>query len=421
MDEIVVEQIIKCKNFLQIKFSYTEGLKEFFSGSPFVVEYSEEIENVPDAIAVIPFVCNVLPLVWLTDSKLSIQSIDNDFFYCLDEIKTGYKSMYTGVDFKGEIVVETKKVIKVDKSNKKAMLYSGGLDSVHTLIEHLDEKPDLISIWGSDIQYQNKEGWEKVYKNIQKITEKFDLNGAVIRSSFRDFDKEFELDKVFKNRLQDSWWHGIKHGMGLLGHIAPYIYLHKISAVYIASSNCQNDGKVKCASDPTIDNRIRFCGCKVIHYGFDLNRQQKTQKVVEYCNTHNTKVDIHVCWKSQKGSNCGKCEKCYRTMAGLIAEGADPYDYGFKNVRDSISNIQSCVLLKSKTSQYIASTQWNPIKERISENKRILKNSIWWKNIKWIEQTDFNNITKAKLKMERRVKLKKIKRKTRQIFLKLKA
>ena len=32
---------------------------------------------------------------------------------------------------------------------------------------------------------------------------------------------------------------------------------------------------------------------------------------------------------SQEGDNCCMCEKCYRTMAGLWAEGENPENYGF--------------------------------------------------------------------------------------------
>ena len=420
MNEIVVDRIIKRKNVLKVNFSYTNELDRFFCRNSFVAEYSENIENVPDGVAVIPFVCNVLPIVWLTDSRLILQSIDKDFANCINEIKKGYESMYEEVAFKGEVIFEEQCIHQIDNYGEKAMFFSGGLDSLHTLICHMDEKVHLVSIWGSDIAYQNTEGWNRVYKKVKKTAEQLKLNSVVIRSNFRDFDDEKELDKEFKARVQDSWWHGVKHGIGLLGQVAPYVYLHNISTIYIASSFSQDDGKVRCASHPTIDNRVRFCGCTVIHDGFASKRQQKINELVQYCETHELKVDMHVCWRSESGSNCGRCEKCYRTMAGLIIEGADPTDYGFDNIENNIANMQRCVLYESEKNPYLASKRWIPIQTRLKENKVVLKNSVWWKHIKWIEKTDFNNIVREKKRLDRKIEIRKIKRKIKQKLLSFK-
>lgn len=36
---------------------------------------------------------------------------------------------------------------------------------------------------------------------------------------------ESVLDKDFKLILKDNWWHGIQHGIGLIGHAAPCNFL----------------------------------------------------------------------------------------------------------------------------------------------------------------------------------------------------
>ena len=405
MNEIIVEHIIKKENVLQVDFSYNKGLEKYFSGTSFVVEYPESIAHVPDAVAIIPFICNVLPIVWLTDSKLYVKEIDSDFYNCIDEIKQGYKNMYCDVDFKGEIISTKTVLCRIGISNRKTMFYSGGLDSLHTLINHFEENVDLVSIWGSDIEFSNEIGWKKAYQIVEKTAKNFNLKSIVIRSNFREFDREIELDKEFKKQLQDSWWHGVKHGIGLLGHVALYVYLNNISTVYIASSNCASDGAVKCASDPTIDNYVKFCGCNVVHDGYQFNRQQKVKSIVEFCRTQNRKVDIHVCWQSQTGENCCKCEKCYRTISALIAEMADPKDYGFNNANKTVPSMKNNVLSGTKINQYIATTQWKPIRKRIIENKKSLRKSIWWDSVKWIEKTNFNDIEKAKLITKRHMKV----------------
>lgn len=402
MKEVRINKIKKNATIIEYDFSVTDNLKNYFSGKPFVIEYPETIEPVPDAIAVIPFVCNVLPIIWLTDSKLVLNELDEAFFRCIPEVKKGYETMYPESVFRGEIFVNHVIACNVSGTGKKAMFYSGGLDSIQTLISHLDEKPDLISIWGSDIKYDNEKGWKLVYSAVEEAAQKYNLKDVVIHSNFRGFDNEGILDKEFHAQLKDGWWHGVKHGIGLLGHVAPYAYLHGLSTMYIASSNCPADGAVRCASDPKIDNYVRFAKCQVIHDGYEFSRQDKVHNVVEYCNKNDTRINMHVCWESQKGSNCCRCEKCSRTIAGLIAELVNPNEYGFLDV--NTGDMQSYVLLGGKLNQHLSKTCWKQIHDRMLQNEKKLRKTSYWKDIKWIVKSDFTHMETLKMPLEYRLK-----------------
>lgn len=66
---------------LEVDYDITKDLEDFFNmDNKFKVEYGESIENVPKSIAVIPFVSNVLPIIWLTDSKLEIDELDKNYY-----------------------------------------------------------------------------------------------------------------------------------------------------------------------------------------------------------------------------------------------------------------------------------------------------------------------------------------------------
>ena len=86
-----VKSVVVEGGTLDVTFSTTGHISKYFN-SPlkFHVEYSEDIEKVPVGIAIIPFVCNVLPIVWLTDSTLELPEIDNDFYRSIDKFKQGY-------------------------------------------------------------------------------------------------------------------------------------------------------------------------------------------------------------------------------------------------------------------------------------------------------------------------------------------
>ena len=128
----------------------------------------------------------------------------------------------------------------------------------------------------------------------------------------------------------DGWWHGFQHGIGVICHAAPIMYSMGKKIAYFASTYTKEDkGKVTCASDPSIDNCVRFCGARVYHDGYELNRQEKIDKIVQFAEQSGIRVSLRVCWESKGGSNCCHCEKCWRTILGLYAAGADPREYGF--------------------------------------------------------------------------------------------
>ena len=109
------------------------------------------------------------------------------------------------------------------------------------------------------------------------------------------------------------------------------VYALKKSTVYFASTYTIADkGKLTCASDPTIDNYVRFCGAHVVHDGYEFTRQMKVRNIVEYSERTNRKIHLHVCWKAG-GANCCLCEKCWRTLLAIYAEKRAPYDYGLEH------------------------------------------------------------------------------------------
>ena len=389
MEQIKLNGITKNDNKISFQFFVTDGLVPYFSEKSFEIEYPENIESVPDAVAAVPFVCNVLPIVWLTDSVLCVKELDQAFYDCIPNVRKGYETMFPESTFAGKIEVEKIVVCANPATGASAAFFSGGLDAVNTLVNHIEERPALISIWGSDIRYENADGWKIVHRGISEYAQKYALPDVVIRSAFREFDKENALHARFHEQLKDGWWHGVKHGIGLLGHAAPYAYLYGLSTVYIASTNCPTDGPVRCASDPLTDNQVRFANARVIHDGFEFSRQDKVRNVVDYVMRTGDQVSLHVCWESQTGSNCCRCEKCYRTMAGLIAEGADPVKYGFDAARESMPQMRDRLVKSKQMSPVLAKTQWRYIGDRIKANQTIVRKHPYWKYVKWMIKADF--------------------------------
>ena len=116
--------------------------------------------------------------------------------------------------------------------------------------------------------------------------------------------------------------------MAFISISIPICYLNNISTIYIASSFTKGQNNY-CASDVTTDSEFKFAvNGKTIHDGFELNRQEKVRIIVEYQRSIHEPYPLQVC--SFNDHNCCECEKCFRTIIALVAEGANPHDFGFE-------------------------------------------------------------------------------------------
>lgn len=396
MGLIKVINVNKYRNNILVEYTISEDLKKYFNiDNKFKVEYASDISEVPEEIAIIPFITNVIPIIWLTDSILEVEKVDKTFIESLDKVKKAFIEMYPEAVFKGEI--KAKHLIKAKKANKaerSSMFFSGGVDSTSTLIDVENKNPILITIWGSDIWDYDELGWEEAKKTVQRFGKEFNLENMFLKSNFRKFLKEQVLTEEFKDELKDSWWHGIQHGIGLLGHIAPYCYQYNIVTHYIPATYNSRDINVRCASYPTIDESLEFANCKIIHEGFDKTRQQKIENICNYTKKSNKSIKLRVCYM-ERGTklNCCHCEKCYRTMLAILSEKQDPRNYGFEIEKDTLKNIKKEMQEKDFITN-INRKYYKDIQESFIKDKKYWKKQ---KDIKWILKYKLNNRTLKEL------------------------
>lgn len=328
MESIRIVDVVAEGTDVLVRYEVSPGLACYFSKTSMRVSYPYDCSGVPASLLVVPFVANILPIAWLVGAEIYVDELDASFSSCLSEIQDGYEKMYPGMNFhRGKIVCRLEVENHSQAEEISALFYSGGLDSVDTFIRHVQEHPDLVVVWGSDIKYDNSDGWDKLQKAIAPIAQRFGLDEVVVKSEFREMLNASALNLITGSALHGSWWYCVQHALGLLGHVAPLAFIKGYRRMYIASSF--TDCSVPCASNPYTDNAVRFSDCRVYHDGFDCSRQRKVANVVDYCRQNNTTFPLHVCWESQSGGNCCSCEKCLRTIAGILAEGADPADFGF--------------------------------------------------------------------------------------------
>lgn len=356
----------------------------------FFIDYSCDISSVPDGVAIIPFLANILPMAWVFDAEIIVPVCDEDFYNSIPEFKKGYIDMYPMIKFGGKIIVNELQKNVPDNPSGVAAFFSGGVDAFNTLTRHAEEKPTLLTIWGADIGFEDTIGWKNVKDHLLKTTEQFGVDYVIIKSCFRRYLNVDFLSEKVKNS-GDGWWHGFQHGLGIISHAAPIAYTLGKKKVYIASSfTAAERGKVTCASDPTIDNHIRFCSATVEHDGYEFNRQMKIHNIVEYNKKNNIKIPLRVCWISKGGTNCCNCEKCWRTILGIFAEGEDPRNFGFKYSNNQLMKLS--FKMRFSNDAFIRISTYRPIQSTMKKN--VNKNKLPYQ-IRWFYDVDLKELKKS--------------------------
>ena len=364
---IKIDSIETKNNTLKICFSYDGEIAKFVEkGNDFVIDYDFNIEDIPKSILVIPFLNLWLPVASITNAKLIVDEIDKDFYYKIKDIYKPFNKMYKSKPklFNKKSIIFNKLVKNVFEQNNYSMFFSGGVDSLNTLCQNIDTNPLLIMIHCSDIWIDDDDGWNTAKENIKKISNLFDKEYTCLRSNFRRTINELELNRWYEEKLGDNWWHGVEHGLALLGHTAPIIYHFGIKEHFIPSTLSPRDKNPKCGSYPTIDEKYCVGKSHTSHDGFKFSRLEKVRNIVNYSKNNNITPTFRTCYIERKGKlNCNSCEKCYRTMMELASLGEDPNKYGYKFDKSTINRIKTFLFNQNFEHDYLKLTYSEIIQE----------------------------------------------------------
>lgn len=318
-------------------------------------EYNFSVEDIPYSVAIIPFVSNFLPMLWVCDASLTVDELDKVYYESIPEFRNGFKNMHPKFDCKGTLtvnkIVENHSAVPAERS---AAFFSGGVDATNTLIAHVDERPIMITLWGADMPVDNLEGWQAIYNQVANASRVFDLELQIVKTSCKSVLNIAALNvMVERKEFGNNWYEHFHHGIAFFGHVSPIAYKMGLKTIYIASSySPEYVGKYTCGSDPTIDNFTRFVDASIVHDSYAVNRQEKIKNICDYRKKSGIASPLRVCWRSKEGVNCCVCEKCCRTMLGIMVEDENPADYGFPYYNEAVRTQMLNNLKKKYKIQY---------------------------------------------------------------------
>jgi hypothetical protein len=210
--------------------------------------------------------------------------------------------------------------ISSPQNSRAGCFFSGGIDAISMLrtnrlnypLEHPRSIKDGILVYGIlKGEDENEPSFQYVLDGVSKMAEDAKINIIPVYTNayahIRDLDPDF------------SFWKGEFHG-SFLAAIA-HIFAQRLTTVSIAST-FDLANLIPWGSHPLIDPHFSSNNLHIRHEDVALSRLEKTKLVAEW---DVALKNLRVC--NEKDSyrygnhNCGKCEKCLRTMTTLLALG----------------------------------------------------------------------------------------------------
>ncbi|GAA3641617.1 hypothetical protein [Flavivirga jejuensis] len=314
-------------NGKRVNYDYSIGnkIKKFFNeDQPLYAEYGVDVSQVPKSILAIPFLSNVLTIAWYGCFDVEADELDEDFYNAMVLVKKEFEKRDASYTLTSKLLVNN--LIKNTINGEKyALLFSGGVDAFSSYIREIDTVPDLVTIHGPDIAIKDTEQWNdlKTFIEGQSLLQKNNKN--FIESNVRDF-YTYEVNLLIEGL---GWWGKVQHGLSLLGSVAPISFINGYKHLTISSTYSELMDVVW-GSKPEIDEKITWAGIQIHHDAFDLRRQDKVDLIANFSKETNTPFRLRVCYSEVRDQfNCSNCEKCYRTILGLVLAGENPNNYGF--------------------------------------------------------------------------------------------
>jgi len=195
--------------------------------------------------------------------------------------------------------------------HRTATFFSGGVDSFYTYLKHKKDAvaanrvDGLILVNGFDVDRRNKQLWKRTFKNIKAIAAAEKIELVTVRTNVQGL-----VDPI----LSWDYCHG-----GCLAAVGLSLRA-TFRRIYIPSTHSVEE-QIPWGSNLALDGHWSTESTSFVHDGTEATRINKV--ISEIAQSPLALEHLRVCYENEDGAyNCGKCDKCLRTMINLYAAGA---------------------------------------------------------------------------------------------------
>jgi hypothetical protein len=186
--EITIERVESRSNVLRGAISCSPELRRFFSDEDFLVEYNTDISDVPKSILTVPVLAHVCPVAWIRNADVSVSTVDAQFRESLRDVKDTLMQLYpTFVRGSTLRYDETEKAEPDGEFAESGLLFTRGVNSTFSYVQHRDENPALISIQGWTVLDHEYEKWEQLKADLTEFCTSHGVENHFVRSNMTSF------------------------------------------------------------------------------------------------------------------------------------------------------------------------------------------------------------------------------------------
>jgi hypothetical protein len=208
-------------------------------------------------------------------------------------------------------IVSTAESAPASCEGRNASFFTGGVDSFFTVLRHdagdgtprSERIDELIFVHGFDVPLANERAAAHVVGSLEAAATMLGKPLTVVRTNLRE------------SCFARTDWSRHSHGAGLAG--VAHALGARYATVLLGSTASYADLKYW-GSHALVDPMFQSSRLQLLHDGPAFIRVQKTEYIVS---SPVARAHLRVCWQSDDGTNCGRCNKCHRTMLALESLG----------------------------------------------------------------------------------------------------
>lgn len=194
---------------------------------------------------------------------------------------------------------------------RRAMFFSGGVDSFFTLLRHHPEATGcgdgpvdtLVFVEGFDLPVSAREETSQARRDMQLVASEFGKTLLNLSTNLR------ELDTPYKH----NWI--LAHGCAMA--TVMHLLDTDITDILVSSSR-RYSHLVHIGTHPLTDPLLSSRRLRFVHDGASFSR---TEKIAQVGRSETALRFLRVCYESRQYKNCSRCPKCLLTMAAIDTVG----------------------------------------------------------------------------------------------------
>jgi hypothetical protein len=250
-----------------------------------------------------PWVLAMLPLAATLGEPLTVDHpVDPMLFEGIREIMQLWRYWFPAMHVV-ELDADQASLAVVRDRTAVGQFFSGGVDSFFTALRHAAGSPSrsdaFLFVWGFDIALEKRAALDTAVAGLRRAAD--GLGRALIIAA----------SNIRKGRAGTVPWATLGHGLAM-GQIGLHLE-HAFTRILIPSTDGYRETG-PWGSHVLLDHLMSTSNVRFIHDGPSFTRLEKVRLIAASPPARST---LRICWKSDAGTNCGRCEKCLRTLIAL--------------------------------------------------------------------------------------------------------